>query len=389
MVAKIIKKSILFLISCIFCLSIVSSLFASSVRPNYVPRYVRIAIIRDSPSFSLSINVPFSIFDSNSGAMLYRANTLKETRVCASDSKIKIDDANFELTRLKIVPDTEGAIQINGRRFRGNIEVIIRKENKLLVVNILDLEDYIKGVLYHEVSHFWPMEALKAQAVVSRTYALSQVKNSKDLDYDLTTDFFTQMYGGRTSEKFRTNLTVNQTIGQILTYQNQIFPTYYHATCAGHTEDASNLWNIKLPPLEGTTCNFCRNSPHFKWHNKICLEKISKQLSDKGFKVGKLKDIKIKEKNSSGRISKLELIGMNGKASISGKEFRLISGPSLIRSTNFDVRIENGLADFSGFGWGHGVGFCQWGAYFMSKEGKTYKEILQYYYPGSELKKIE
>ena len=387
MVAKIIKKSVI--ISCVIFLGCVSSLSASSVRPVYKPRYVRIAIIRDSPSFSLSINSPCSIFDSNSGAMLYRANALKEAKVCVSDSKIKIDDANFELTRLKITPDTEGAIQINGRWFRGLIEVIIKKENKLLVVNILDLEDYIKGVLYHEVSHFWPMEALKAQAVVSRTYALSQVKNSKDLDYDLTTDFFTQMYGGRTSEKFRTNLAVNQTIGQILNYQNQIFPTYYHATCGGHTEDAANLWNIKLKPLEGVGCDFCRNSPHFKWHNKICLEKISKQLSDKGFKVGKLKDIKIKEKNSSGRISKLELISMFGKASISGKEFRLIAGPSLIRSTNFDVKIENGLADFSGFGWGHGVGLCQWGAYFMSKEGKDYKEILQYYYPGSELKKLE
>ena len=351
-------------------------------------RNIRVAILDEAPSFNLAINGPYSLLGEGN-KILFEGNYLNDARVLIKGELIKIGNLEFDITRIKVIPQADDAISVNTRRFRGNIEIITKKDQKFLVVNHLDVEDYIKGVLYHEVSHFWPIEAIKAQAILARTYALYEAKVNKALDYDLKTNTASQMYGGRTSEKFRTNMAVEQTKREVLTYKNELFPTYYHATCAGHTEDAANLFNIKIPPLAGVTCDFCKQSPHFKWQAKVSLKDILEKLKGKGFNLGVIKDIKIKGINASGRISQLEIEGRDRNIFLSGKDFRNAVGANLIRSTNFQVKIENGFANFIGFGWGHGAGLCQWGAYFMSKQGRNYKEILEYYYPGAELKKLE
>ncbi|MFH1201836.1 MAG: SpoIID/LytB domain-containing protein [Candidatus Omnitrophota bacterium] len=383
------KKIIALLIS-FFIFSVIagSCVFASSLRPAYEMRNIRVAILDGVTSFNLAINGPYSLLGADN-KMLFEGDYLNDAKVLIKGAIIKIGNSEFDISRIKVIPQANDAISVNARRFRGNIEIIIKKDNKFLVVNHLVVEDYVKGVLYHEVSHFWPIEAIKAQAVLARTYALYEAKVNKALDYDLKTNTASQMYGGRTSEKFRTNMAVAATKREVLTFENELFPTYYHATCAGHTEDAANLFNIKIPPLAGVTCGFCRRSPHFKWQAKVSLKDILEKLKGKGFNLGVIGDIRIKGVNASGRISQLEIEGRDKSISLSGKDFRNAVGPNLIRSTNFQVKIENGFADFIGFGWGHGAGLCQWGAYFMAKEGKRYEEIIKYYYPGAELKELE
>jgi stage II sporulation protein D len=214
------------------------------------------------------------------------------------------------------------------------------------------------------------------------------MEENKLKDFDVTSDIYSQVYGGKTSERYRTNKAVDATAGIVLTYRGKVIPAYFHATCGGHTEDASRLWDIDIVPLKGVVCNFCRGSRHFNWHAVLSLGEIEKKLKEGGFKIGQLKDIQILGRDASGRITDLRLVSLQEEVKISAKDFRNIIGPNLIRSANFTVEIADSDAVFEGVGWGHGVGLCQWGAYFMAKQGYNFEQILKYYYPDSEISLI-
>jgi stage II sporulation protein D len=360
------------------CSLLVANSYAQSTK------YVRVAIVQDAQSLVLKVSGFYEIIDSRTDKILYRSKNLKTTVTTYKDS-ILLGKMNFKLDKVLVKADDVDAIVINGRRFRGNIQFIRKNKGRLLAVNYIDLEDYIKGILYHEASHYWPPEALKSQTIACRTFALYQMQENKSCDFDATSDIYSQVYGGKTSERARTNKAVEETKGMVLTYKGNIFPTYYHATCAGKTEDASILWDIDIAPLKGITCNFCKDSPHFRWHAVLPLGEIEDKINRAGYKIKNIKDILILNRDASSRITNLQIITNQNDKEISAKDFRNAIGPNLIRSTNFNLRVVNRDAVFEGLGWGHGVGMCQWGAYFMAKQGYTFEQILQYYYPGCQL----
>lgn len=372
---------ILFFILAVSCQLTAVSCFAQS------PQHIRVAIIQDTASLRLKINGFYEIIDPINNKILYRGKNLNTTVTACKDG-ILLGGLGSKPNKLLINPSNCDAIVIDGRMFRGSVRFIKRDNSRLLVVNYIDLEDYIKGILYHEASHYWPLEALKAQAVVCRSYAVYQMQENKLKDYDVTSDIYSQVYGGRTSERYRPNIAVDETKGQMLTYQDKVFPAYFHATCGGHTEDASMLWNINIAPLRGVACNFCKASPHFRWHYVLTLKEIEDILTEAGRKVSHIKDIIILNRDGSGRIINLKISSNEKDLMLSAKDFRNIIGPNIIRSTNFRVNIVNQDAVFEGFGWGHGVGLCQWGAYFMAKQRYNYEKILKYYYPQSDVKTI-
>jgi len=348
------------------------------------PRIIRVAIIQDANSLGLDIKGSYEVMDVHSGEILYRGRGLKTT-VTVYKSGILLGKVKSNTSKVLVRTEPQDVILVNGKVFRGTIQFIKKDNQQMLVVNNIELQDYIKGILYHEASHYWPLEALKAQAVVCRTYALYQKQQSLSKDFDVTGDVYSQVYGGKTSERFRTNKAVEETSGIVLMYKGKIFPAYFHATCAGHTEDASQLWNIDIPVLKGVVCDFCRESPHFSWHEVLSLDEIEKKLKGSAYKLDNLIGIVIVNRNKSGRVASLKLVSKKKDEVISAKDFRNIIGPNSIRSTNFNITIVDRDAVFEGIGWGHGVGLCQWGAYFMAKNGTRYKEILKYYYPESEI----
>ncbi|OGX41081.1 MAG: hypothetical protein A2984_01980 [Omnitrophica WOR_2 bacterium RIFCSPLOWO2_01_FULL_41_12] len=347
-------------------------------------QYVRVAILQDASFLRLKINGFYEVLDALTRKVLYRGKNLNTT-VTVYAGGILLGNIKSKTDKLFIKSDDPLAININGRLFRGNIQFIKMSNLGLSVINHIELEDYIKGILYHESSHYWPIEALKAQAIACRTFALYQMQENKTRDFDLTSDIYSQVYGGRTSERYRTNRAVDETKGYVVTYQGKIFSTYYHATCSGHTEDASLLWNINIMPLKGVACSFCKDSPHFSWHYVLSLDEIKDKLANAGYKISNIKNILISGKDKSGRITNLKIILNKNDLEISAKDFRNIISPNIIRSTNFNVQVVNHDAVFEGFGWGHGVGLCQWGAYFMAKLGRNYQDILKYYYPGAQI----
>lgn len=349
------------------------------------PKQVRVLIVPRAESLSLKIDGGYEIEEGKGGEIILRGNGLK-TAVSAYRSGIMLGTTISHGSRIFINSETSGTVAINGRKFRGDIEIIEKDASYLQAVNYIGLEDYIKGVLYHEVSHYWPIEALKAQAVACRTFALSQMRENSAKDYDVTSDIYSQVYGGKTSERYRTNKAVMETGSEILAFQGEIFPAYYHATCGGNTEDASLLWNINIAPLKGVPCGFCKGSPHFNWHLVLAQDKIAEALSKAGYSgIGRIKNIVVLDKDQSGRNKNLKIMTDKKDFEISAKDFRNAAGPNVLRSTKFDVEASGGDAVFIGSGWGHGVGMCQWGAYFMAKKGSNYQEILKYYYPQANV----
>ncbi len=363
-------------------------------------KIVRVAVVADARQINLDIRSAYKILALNTNEELHKGRRLWRAKVLPAESGIRIGKLDFKIYGIRIQPSRNSAIYLNGRRFRGAIDIIRQPDKSLLAINHLSVEEYVCGVLYHEVAPWWPMEALKVQAIVSRSFALYQAKVNAHKDYDLVSTVYSQVYGGRTSERGRTSKAVRLTKGKVLTYKNELFPAFFHATCAGHTEKAGNLWSINLPPLRGRECQFCQRSPHFRWKKKVSLQDIEKGLEKAGFEVGLIESIEIVDRSVGGRIGDLEITSKRGgKIRLSANRFRLAVGPNIIRSANFELQIKKrqapfqqvgtGQAYFEGYGWGHGVGMCQWGAFFMARKGFNTEQILGYYYPESKVKNIE
>jgi len=342
--------------------------------------------VQDASSLRLKIKGSFEVVDSVSNKVLSRGKNLNTT-VTAYNNGILLGNTKSKINKLFIKPYYPESVSINGRMFRGDIQ-LIKNNMKLSVINHIDLEDYVKGISVRETSHYWPIDSLKAEVIVFRTFALYKMQENSQKDFDLTSDIYSQVYSGRAAERYRINKAVDETRGLILTYKGKVLPAFYHATCGGHTQDASLLWNIDTPPLKGVSCDFCQDSPHFKWHNVLSLEEARDALVKGGLRIESIKDIVILGKDKSGRITDLKITADKKDMKISSKDFRDALGPNTIKSTNFQVKVVDHDVVFEGLGWGHGVGLCQWGAYFMAKQGYTYKQILEYYYPGVQISSL-
>ena len=368
----------------IFMIFTISTAFAA--KPvEYIAPIVRVAVIKDAKQLDLTIRSAFEIMPLGINEVLFSDKALKKSQVAPTQWGIKVADIDFKVYGIRIIPSADSTIYINDRFFRGEVDIIRQPDQTLLVVNHINVEDYIKGVLYHEVSHWWPSSALQTQAIASRTFALYQVKLNKNKDYDLECTVYSQVYGGAASERFRTNEAVYKTTGKILTYNGKLIPAYFHATCAGHTEDASVLWKDDLEPLKGVVCNFCKQSPHYSWKKALPVLDIEKALNIKG-----IKNITPVKWSNSGRVTLLSIETKDKNIEYSGKDFRQKLGGNILRSAIFKIDIKPGLygkpvAYIDGAGWGHGVGMCQWGAFGAARNGWNAEKILKHYYPGAKI----
>jgi stage II sporulation protein D len=352
-------------------------------------RIVRVCIIDDKDNIHLTIRGPYRMTALGTEKVIWDGDYIS-CRVSPDKKGFKMGTRVVNVPSVKIMASEDSSVYVDGRRFRGDIDIIRKDNMQFRVVNDVDVEEYLYGVLYHEVSHKWPDEVLKAQAIAARTFAIYQARQNKTQEYDLRSDIYSQVYGGRTSEKWSTTEAVDETRGKILVYGGDILPAYYHATCAGHTEDASNLWKVDMPPLKGVECNYCKKSPHYKWSREMPLSRLAGVLRDNGYNMGDIDSVTVLSRNGSGRVDKIEIKDTANTAVIlTGKDFRQMIGPNTVRSAKFEVSIKSGTLAIKGSGWGHGVGMCQWGALGLAEQGKTAEEILSFYYPGAEITTID
>ena len=275
----------------------------------------------------------------------------------------------------------------NNNSYSGKI-FIIPSGKTFHLVEYVPLETYLYGVLPYEMSHTWPLEALKAQAVAARTYTLKSLENVKNQHFDLYSDVRSQMYKGGGKQYDSVKQAVDQTRGEVLTYQDKLFFTYYHANCGGGTDDVRS-WNPSLKsikPLAGASCKTDSHSKSYKWQMNLPRSKVETYAKNVGLS-GTLKSIKISRKTDTGRATNLTIRTSKGSKTVPCGKFRLATGIRSCKITKLSVRKKD--VHFEGKGYGHGIGMCQDGANGMAKDGKNYKKILKNYYPGAELQKIQ
>jgi stage II sporulation protein D len=374
-----VKKIILLTASIFFLLAAAS--FADD-------KIIRVNILNDAVSFKLGVKGSFSARDLNNNILFQNSKGFSGI-VSVSANGIKFGSVDLKNRKIRIIPLKKDNFSINSRMYGGELRVILKDNKKLLLVNFINQEEYLKSVVPGEVPWYWPYETLKAQAIVARTFALYQTKENNWRDYDLTDSVYSQVYGGKSVNRFRATHAVEVTKGIVLTYKSKIFPAYFHSTCGGHTEDASNLWDIDHPSLKGVVCPYCKGSSHYFWFKEITKSDFLNKLKENSFPLSTIQDISVSERNVSGRVKALTIVTLTGETIISAKQIRKLLGSDIIKSLNFNIFLKENNIVIEGFGWGHGVGFCQWGGYFLAREGKTYSDILKFYYPGSELTKIK
>ncbi len=283
------------------------------------------------------------------------------------------------------VRSADGIVRVNGRPYRGVIEVRKNKRGTLFVVNDLDIEDYLKGVVAEEMPSDWEPEALKAQAVIARSFALYQKKAAGRRSYHLGATVNGQVYTGVKGERPGAVQAVEETDGIVIAYGGRIIPAFFHSSCGGRTEDASELWGIDEPYLKGVDCDCQRISKYGVWEKRFTLDLIEKALRKRGYPVPALSSVRTGSITAAGRVREVETLTSGGTTTVPAEDLRRAMGYTEIPSVFFEISMSGRDVVFSGRGRGHGVGLCQWGAKWMAQQGLGYQSIIRHYYPGTRL----
>lgn len=308
--------------------------------------------------------------------------------VTMASNGITINGTKTSLTKIEVVPSEY--FEFNGHRFRGNAR-IINNGKYLMLINIIDIESYLYGVLPAEVPVSWNYEALKAQAVASRTYALYEIASSRKRKrlYDLHADTSSQMYTGIDGENKFTSAAVNTTIGEVIKYQKKIIKSYFHACSGGVTESAEEMFGEKRNYLTPVKSPFGKIYKNYKWQTEISLQKLQRHINGKASDTNPIVAVNVTKRTASKRIKSIDIVEANGgKVALTGNELRMLIGATIMKSTRANIKVYAGKLLVQGVGYGHGVGMGQWDAQGMAQKGFKYNSIISYFYKGTSIDKI-
>jgi len=275
-------------------------------------------------------------------------------------------------------------IWVGQKRFPGKLNLFVL-DSEVLVVNVLGIEKYLSSVVGSEMPTKWPIEALKAQAIASRTYALKQKGNNL---FDIDSTQKNQVYNGLESRTYKTIRAVKSTRSLVLTYKNKLISALFHSSSGGMTENSQDVWENKYPYLSSVK-DFDKNNPKIRWQKKFSSNELTNLFPE----IGGLRDMEIPDITSTGRVKNVKLIGAYGSDQMSGVALRKRLGlnSNFVRFKFFEEELnnntpqKNGLIVF-GQGSGHGVGMSQWGAKYLASKGQKAERILKHFYKGVQIK---
>ncbi len=316
----------------------------------------------------------------------------------------------------RVAPLSDDAVAVDGTAYRGEVEVFLSRDGGLSVVNVVGLESYLRGVVPREIGprQLSDLEAVKAQAVAARTYALARGGGRSAGDYDLYATVDDQAYGGVAVEDPTSDRAVAETAGLVLYHENAPINAYFSSCCGGWTAAREDVWELPGEPhliaqsdvpgggrnLEGA---YCSGSPNFtwevEWSGDEILDLVQTRLRETAsapvLKMpSAVRNIRITDRTGQGRVKWLEVETPEGTYTVFADRVRwLLRRPgsdSILRSAWFDLEVDRGggrvtRVKASGRGYGHGVGLCQHGALGMARRGFTFRQILEHYYPGTGL----
>ena len=385
------------------CFLIVNSTSAASQKQEYI----RVGLLQGQETVTISAENDFVIKDIDNKKN-YKYDKSKNVMVRQSERKIYIDKKGKETTTLIVAVKNNAPVIVNNQHYRGTLIIQPHKAG-LTVINRLLLEDYLRGVVAKEMPYNWSKEALKAQAVAARTFALYDKTDKKHaregFDVCATTDC--QTYGGIASETSATDNAIKATSGQIITYANEPICAVFHAASGGFTENSEDVWKVTVPYLRSVDDN-TEQSPYTSWSTQITIDDLSKTLARQYTNIGTIKEIDTTnfpqnvKKNSKAKV--IKFTGSNKKTlELTGAQLRSLLG---LKSNNFTLSLiqdkkqlkdskklkitkpDKTVLQINGKGLGHRLGMSQWGAKSLAENGKNYKQILQHYYSDVSIKSI-
>lgn len=283
-----------------------------------------------------------------------------------------------------------GELSLDGRRYRGALE-LRHKGGGLTAVNIVPVDGYLRSVVPEEMPVDWPAEAIKAQSVAARSFALASRGRHASEGYDLCTTTHCQLYTGTAAEKSASNAAIKATRGEVLTYGGKPIEALFHTDSGGMTENSEDVWGSHVPYLRAAKDTPAKTMP---WTKTISRADLERKLAAKGHDIGKARSIALspltigraaKDRTASGRVKTMTVKGTKGTATLSGTTWRSLLG---LKSTLFDAKLAKDMVTFTGYGSGHGLGISQWGAECMAAKGKSYADILHHYYTGTKLQQL-
>lgn len=347
------------------------------ISPVQAALELRVAIKKNTNNIQLGSSTPAVVRDT-SGRVLGEIAGMNSFIAQNSGGGIGIN--NWKSGRLWLEPTGNGYAWIGDQWYRGRV-LLIPQGNGITAINYVDMEDYLYSVVGAEAVPSWPQEALKAQAVAARTYALYKRDTSNNSIYDLDTTTATQVYKGLKSEYTTTHQAVQATAGQVMTYKGKIILAVFHSASGGHTENVEDVWTSPLPYLRGVP-DYDQNSPVFQWNKTVSPSQISRIVGG----VGNITSIIPEKTTPQGRIVTMKIVGNQGTKRVNGADLR----QSLdLRSTLFRISVNQGNLQITGRGFGHGLGLSQWGAEYLAENGINYQQILGHYYQNAKLATID
>ncbi len=300
-----------------------------------------------------------------------------------------------------LVKAHKGFIAVNKKTYRGDLQIDLI-DNKLWAINIINIEDYLQGVVPCEIGKINRdlLEAAKAQAIAARTYAAAHIDQYANLGFDLYATVRDQVYNGHGAETDITNQAVKSTKGKIITYNNRPIEAKYHSTCGGRTADFNDAWSGEGPDyLRSVNCSYCTKSPHYHWEKNLSKKEFFYKLRAGMVKIGinipetdLIKNIRLTRNTKSGRIRRMTIETDSCEYTLTNYQIRTVFGEptdpgSLLKSNFIEIAVKGDSILITGRGFGHGVGLCQFGAIEMARQGFDYRQILLHYYPGTRITK--
>ncbi len=395
-------------------LALLSSCARAPVRPTGpkgVP-VIGVVIVQGAHQVSLSSNGPYRVVIGRRSSV-FRRDTRTVVSLKGGELAVRLGgnrSVKHPALPVLLIPREGRLAAVDGKPYRGQLRVE-PGPGGLRVVNVVNLEDYLKGVLPCELGpvSLPILEAAKAQAIAARSYALSHAKGLWGDSYHHEATQADQVYGGVGAESELATRAVEETRGLVATYRGEPIEAKYSSTCGGWTSSVEDCWGTEpLPYLTSVYDGrqgiftrgepFCQGSPHFKWlvrwkwsdFFRRVRENLPPLLGKPLDSIGKVVSVKVKGRDGSKRVKVVEVKTTNGTYLFTKGDIRKVlrTPRGMLKSRAFRLHLRGDEVVAEGGGYGHGAGMCQWGAMGMAKRGYNFREILNHYYRGAEIRRL-
>ncbi len=283
---------------------------------------------------------------------------------------------NFELLWAQETP----GLEFKGKRYRGRAR-LENSNGEIFLTNLLPMEPYLAATVGGEMSAGWKLEALKAQAVAARSYALHRRQNPRHALFDLDSTTEDQVYLGVTGENARTWSAVRETAGVYLAGRGAAANIHYHSRCGGETQTAATAWGNEGTPGQRVICPYCRQNP-YRWSAEWSRAEFAEKL---GLPASNDVQVVAVKQAAGGRVQEVEVASQGISRRLSSETLRRALGYTALKSGQFNFTPSASGVRVEGTGAGHGVGMCQWGAKYLAEKGATFLQILSHYYPRNTI----